>query len=149
VNVEVGWHRCLDLVQEGAKLRGAIASLAGADDCTCLDVQGSEQISCAMPLIVVTVALDLAGPHGQNGRGAFIGLDLRLFINTEYQSTVGWVQVECDHVSNLIDEGRITVFVRWRPPFIRMLKPSSDLIDARRSVVKNGGGFWHGDYQRR
>jgi len=39
-------------------------------------VEGGEQRGCAMALVVVGDAFDVAEPHGQHGLGAFKGLDL-------------------------------------------------------------------------
>jgi hypothetical protein len=76
MDVELGWHVGLDVTQEGEELLMAMAGFTLGDDRAVKHVEGGEQRGCAMALVVVGDAFDVAEPHGQHGLGAFEGLDL-------------------------------------------------------------------------
>ena len=57
-----------------------------------------------MAHIIVSDALDVSEPHGQDRLRAIQRLNLTLFIHTQHQSVVGRVEVQADDVSHLLDE---------------------------------------------
>ena len=107
MDVEVGGHGGLDLVEEGAELGRAVTALAGANDRACLHVESGKQVGGAVPDVVVAAALDLGGAHGQDGHRALGRLDLRLLVDTQHQGAIGRVEVEAHHVAHLVDKGRV------------------------------------------
>src|SRR6266496_4003052 len=60
MDIEVGGHVCVDLVEEPTKLDGAMPCMAFADDLPGQDVESSKESRCAVPLVVVRAALDLS-----------------------------------------------------------------------------------------
>ena len=60
-----------------------------------------------MSFVIMGAAFDLARTHGQQRLRAVERLNLRLFIHTENQGTVGRVEVEPDNVADLVDKQRI------------------------------------------
>ena len=62
MDVQIGRHSCVDLVEELAELDGAVALVALSDHLAGLYVKGGEERGRAMPDIVVRTALDLARP---------------------------------------------------------------------------------------
>jgi hypothetical protein len=102
--VEVGWHAGLDVTQEGEELLMAMAGFALGDDRAVKHVEGGEQRGCAVALVVVGDAFDVAEPHGQHGLGAFEGLDLALLIDAKHHGLVGRIEIKPNHVAQLLDE---------------------------------------------
>ena len=49
----------------------------------------------------------VAQPHGQQRLGTVQCLDLRLLVNAEHDSVLGWVQIQADDVANLLHKERI------------------------------------------
>ena len=74
------------------------------DYLTVQDVEGRIQARCAMPFVIVSVALDLTRPQLQFGLGAIQSLDLRLLVNRQHQSVIGRVQVQTDNIKNLLSK---------------------------------------------
>ena len=69
-----------DLVEELAELRGAMASIAFADDPARRDIERGKQRCCAVAGEVVAVRCRLAGPHRQHGLASVERLYLGLLI---------------------------------------------------------------------
>ena len=67
MDVEPGWHVDLDVTQEGEELLMAMAGFALGDDRAVKHVEGGEQRGCAVALVVVGDAFDVAEPHGKHG----------------------------------------------------------------------------------
>jgi hypothetical protein len=63
MDVEIGKHVALDLIEELAELLSAVARHAFADNGTGLHVKRGEQRGCPVAGVVVSVPLDLARPH--------------------------------------------------------------------------------------
>jgi len=89
VNVEVGRHITLDLVQEFAELARAVAGHALADDGAGFDIERREQRCRPVPLVVVRAPLDLPGPHRQQRLRAVERLHLAFLIDTQHDCALG------------------------------------------------------------
>ena len=107
MNVEIGRHVALDLVEELAELARAMAREALADDLAGRHVERGEQRGRAVALVVVGAPLGLAGPHRQQRLGAVQRLDLALLVDAQHHGAVGRVEIEPDDVAHLLDEQRI------------------------------------------
>ena len=107
VDVEIGRHGLFDRGQELSKFDRTMALVAAADDLARGDVEGGEQRGRAVALVVVSTPLGLPRSHRQQRLRAIERLDLRLFIDTQDQGTVGRVEVEPDNVAHLVDKQRI------------------------------------------
>jgi hypothetical protein len=70
-------------------------------------VQRREQRGCAMALVVVGEALDIAEPHGQHGLRALQRLALTLLVHADEQRVVRWAQIQADHIAQLLNEERV------------------------------------------
>ena len=78
-----------------------------ADDLTAGHVQRGEQRGGASPDVVGGLTLGHARHHRQHRLGPVQGLDPALLIHAEHQSPLGRVEVEPDHVVDLVDEVRV------------------------------------------
>jgi hypothetical protein len=102
------WRKLrLDLVKELAKLKGTVAPMKLADDLAGLSVQGGEERSSAVALVVRSPAFRLSRPHGQSWLRAIQRLNLRLFVNAQYQRPIRRSQIKPNYISYFIDEQRI------------------------------------------
>src|SRR6516164_1839519 len=106
MDVEIGWHGLLDLRQEFAEFDRPVVLVAAADDPTGGDVQGGEQRGCAVALVVMTAPRDLPRPQRQQRLSAVERLDLRLFVDTQHQGAVGWVEIKPNDVAHLVNKQR-------------------------------------------
>jgi len=77
------------------------------NDLTRSDIEGSEQSSCTVPLVVVSLPLRQAGPERKNRLDAIQRLDLALLIHAEHDRLVRRIQVETDDVTDFGDEMRV------------------------------------------
>lgn len=107
MHIQISRDRRLDLIQKGAELFAAVASRAGADHASRLHIQGREQVCCVMAPVVMAAALNLSWTHRQNRRRALNGLNLRLLVHAQHQRPLRWIEVEPDHIPDLVDKGRI------------------------------------------
>jgi len=71
------------------------------------DVERGEQAGHAVPDVVVGAPLGHAGDHRQYRAAAGQGLDLALLVHAEHDRAFAWVQVEADHVIDLLHEHRV------------------------------------------
>ncbi len=101
VNVQLGWNILIDRIQELAEFDTAVPMMALSDHRPSGHIQGREEIRGPVPKIIMGVAFDLAGAHGQDGGSRLSSLDLRLLIHAQDQGPVGRGQVEPDNVSDL------------------------------------------------
>ena len=131
MNVELLRHVAFDGVEEGAKLGRAMAALGLADHVAGLRVERREQARGAVPLVVVSAALHLAGTHRQQRCGAIKRLDLTLLVHAQPQGAVGRVQVEAYDVSYLVDKERIAGELEGLGPVRFERKGSPDAADRR------------------
>src|SRR3977135_4058201 len=67
-------------------------------------LRAANKRGCAMAMVVVGDAFDVAEPHGKHGLGAFEGLDLALLIDAKHHCLVGRIEIKPDHVAQLLDE---------------------------------------------
>src|SRR4030088_2213279 len=67
-------------------------------------LRAANKRGCAMAMVVVGDAFDVAEPHGKHGLGAFEGLDLALLIDTKHHCLVARIEIKPDHVAQLFDE---------------------------------------------
>ena len=104
MDVELGRYIGLDMPQEGEELLMTMAGFALGDDRAVEHVEGSEQRGCAVALVVVGDAFDVAEPHGKHGLGTFEGLDLAFLIDAKHHCLVRRIEIKPDHVAQLLDE---------------------------------------------
>ena len=104
VEVQVLGDGLLDLAQETQKFLMAMAWLAPSDHLAGGHIQRREQGCGAVTDVVVSDALDVPQPHGQQRLSPVQGLDLRLLVNAEHHRLVWRVQVETNDVADFVDK---------------------------------------------
>ena len=97
----------LDGVEEAEELLVPVARHALADHRAVEDVERGEQGGGAMALVVVGHGAEAAGVHRQARLGAVERLDLRFFVHREDHRMGRRIDVEADHVLDLVRERRI------------------------------------------
>src|SRR5256884_6507006 len=99
--------RCLliDVLQEADEYLMPVLQHAVANDLAVERVQCGEQGGRAMAFVVMRAAA--AGFQRQTRLRAVERLNLALFIHTEHQRFVGWVQVQADYVDEFLNELRV------------------------------------------
>ena len=107
MDIELSRHIGLDVPQEGEEFLMTMAGFALGDDRAVEHVEGGEQGSRAMAMVVVGDTFDVAEPHRKHGLGTFEGLDLALLIDAKHHCLVGRVEIKPDYVAQLLDEERI------------------------------------------
>jgi len=100
-------HLLVDPPQEAQELLVPVPGLALGDHRTGSHIQRGKQGGGSVADVVVGDALHVAQPHGQQRLGSVQRLDLRLLVNAEHVSVLGWVQIEADDVSDLLNKERI------------------------------------------
>src|SRR6266581_6252407 len=102
-----GRHLRLNSIQEADELLVTMAVHATADDLAFEHVKSDEQRCCAVALVVVGHRSGAALLHRQAGLGAIKRLDLRFLIDRENDRMSGWIDIEPDDVTQLVDEFRV------------------------------------------
>ena len=135
MDVEVGGHGALHLVEERAELARPMPLHAAPDDRAGGGVEGGEQGGRAVALVIVAAPLRLARPHGQHRLGAVERLDLALLVDAEHQRAVRRVEIEADDVAHLVDELRVARQLEALDPVRLQAEGAPDTVhrrDARR-----------------
>ena len=147
VDLEVGRHVGLDVIQELAELHAAVAPIALSDDLACGDVKGCEERGRAVALVIVSAPLDLPRAQRQQRLGAIEGLNLRFLVHAEDHGMLRRVHVEADDVARLVHEVGVCRELEGLAPVRLKGKGSPDAIDRRRrmAVVVKVGGIVEGD----
>src|SRR6266849_3698998 len=107
MDVKPWWHLGLDLVEELAKLDRAMAPVELANNLASLSVQGGEQRSGTVALVIMNPAFCLTRSHGQNWLRAIQSLNLRFLVNAEHQSLIRRIHIKPHYISYFVDEQRI------------------------------------------
>src|SRR5258708_13443319 len=102
-----GRHLGLDRVQEAHELLMAVALHVAADDGPVEDVERREQGRGAMALVVVRHGAEPALLQRQARLGAIESLDLALLVERKHDGVGRRIDIEPDHVAQLVDEVRI------------------------------------------
>src|SRR5215208_1405186 len=106
MDVKACRHLCIDLVEELAKLKRAVPTMKLTDDLASLSVQGGEQRSGTVALVIMSPAFCLSWSHRQNWLGTIQRLNLRLLVNAQHQRLIRRIQVKPNYISDLVDEQR-------------------------------------------
>src|SRR5262245_14732086 len=112
MQVEIGRHVALNLVEELAELPRTVARHAFADHRSGLHVrigvgrrdQRGKQRGSPVTLVVVRAPLDLAGAHRQQRLRAVERLDLALLVYAQHERALRRIEVEPDDIAYLLDE---------------------------------------------
>ena len=100
-------HLRFNCIQKADELLVTMALHATADDLAFEHVESGEQRCCPVAFIVVGHRSGAALLHRQTRLGAIQRLDLRFLIDRENDGMSGWINVEPDNVTQLVDELRI------------------------------------------
>src|ERR1700733_13355604 len=79
-----------------------------ADDFPLQQIEGTEQRSHPVALVIVRHGSATALLEGQAGLRAVQSLNLALFINTKNDGFVGWIEIEADNIGQFFEKLRIT-----------------------------------------
>src|ERR1700681_3021401 len=102
MDVEPWRHFRIDLVEKLAKLQRTVPAMKLTDDLASLSVQGGEQRSRTVALVIMSPAFCLSWSHGQNWLRAIQSLNLRLLVNAQYQRLIRRIQVKPNYISHLV-----------------------------------------------
>ena len=97
----------VDLSQESQHLLVAVLTIGLADHPTRCHIQRREQRGRTVTLVIVRHRRAATLLHWQTGLGAVQRLDLTLLIEAEHRSVPGWVEVQPNHVAQLLFEARV------------------------------------------
>lgn len=131
MDVEIGRHAGLDLVEELAELAGAMLRVAAAEDGAGGDVEGGKQRGRTMTRVVVAAPRDLTGPHRQEGLGPIERLDLGLLVDAQHQRPVGRTEIEPDDIAHLLDKQRVGGELEGLAPVRLQAERLPDAVDRR------------------
>ena len=120
----------LDLVQEADELLMPVALHAAADHRPVQDVERGEQGGRAVALVVVGHGSGAALLDRQSGLCAVQGLDLALLVHRQNHGVSGRIDVEPDHVGELLDEPGVLRQLKGPHPVGRKAVGFPDALDA-------------------
>jgi hypothetical protein len=115
----------------------SVAAFDRADHLPGRGFQGGEQAGGAVPDIVEAVAFGNSGQHRQHRSRAVQRLDLRLLVHAQHHRLRGRIQVEVDHVADLVHEQRLILNVAARcglRPNARQIRDTADCVIPVRSA---------------
>lgn len=98
VQILILWCAAFDLAQKINELFGSMAFRDFTNHLSIQNVQRRIKAGCAVSLVIMGLALNLSRSQLKIGLGSVQCLDLRFFINREYQCVIGWVQVKTHHI---------------------------------------------------
>lgn len=104
MQIEMGRGFSVDLLEEPDELLVAMPRHTVADDFPIQDAQRREQRGGAVALIVVRHGPAAAWLQGKARLRAIEGLDLAFFVDGEDQGLIRGIEIEADHIVELLDE---------------------------------------------
>jgi hypothetical protein len=108
VNIKLGANLALDLAQEGQPLLMAMTRGSMSKDLARKIVQGGKQSDRSVTVVIVTLGANMTLTQGQTGLTALEGgLTLTLLIATEQEGTIRRVEIEANHIPELLLKGQI------------------------------------------
>ena len=107
VNIEIGWHRLVDLLEESSELKASVALVAFPQDLPRRHVEGREERRRPVSKVVVGLAFWLTRSHRKKWLTAFERLDLGFLVHAQHDSVRGGIHVEPHNIADLVDEERI------------------------------------------
>jgi hypothetical protein len=100
----VGRYFAVNGIEEADELLVPVALHAAADHLACQHVECREQCRGAVTLVVMRHGPAAAGLERQPRLGAVKRLDLALFIDRQHDRMIRWVEIEANHVDQLVGE---------------------------------------------
>src|SRR5262249_24261346 len=94
----------VDLVEEADEFLMSMALHVAADNGAVEDIEGGEQRGRAVALVVVRHRSGATRLHWQSRLGAIESLDLALLVDREDDGVGGRVDIETDHIPELVGE---------------------------------------------
>jgi hypothetical protein len=91
--VQAAGQARFDVIEKSQELLMSVPPVATADRNATGHIQSREQGSDSVPLIIVRLARRHAGRQGQDRLRPIQCLHLALFVNTENDRTIRWVQI--------------------------------------------------------
>ena len=107
VDVEVGGHAGVDVLEEAQELLMTMPWLALGDDLAGGHVQGGKEVGGTVTDVAMRDAFDVSEPEGQERLGSLQRLSLAFLVDAEHHRVVGRVEVESDDIADLLGEERI------------------------------------------
>ena len=107
MNIQLGWNLMVDQLEELDPLLMPMPWHARADELAIRHAHCREQCGGAVTLVVVGQRPTPPGEHGQASLGSVEGLDLALLVGTQHQGVLWRVQVQSNHIDQLLDEMRV------------------------------------------
>ena len=107
MNIQLGGDLALDLAQEGQPLLMAMTSGGMSKDLAREIVEGGKQGDRSVTIVIVGLGADMTLVQGETGLTALEGLTLTLLIATEHQRTIGRMEIEANHIPELLFKGQI------------------------------------------
>jgi len=149
VDVEFCRHIGFDVSQEGEELLVAMAGLALSEDRAVEHIERCEEGCGAVPFVIVRDPFDVTEAHGEHRLGTFERLNLALFIDTEDEGFVGRIEVEADHVAQLLDEEGIGGELEAAGPMWLQSEELEESVDRALGQVRLGGHRAHAPVRAR
>jgi hypothetical protein len=107
MNIQLGGDLALDLTQEGQPLLMAMTPGGMSKDLAREIVEGGKQGDRSVTIVIVGLGADVTFTQGQTGLTALEGLTLTLLIATEKQSAIRRIEIEANHIPELLFKGQI------------------------------------------
>lgn len=104
MQVQMGRGVGIDPLEEPDKLLMPVPRHTISDDLAIEHAQGRKERGRAIALVVVGLPSWDAGPQRQQGLRPVEGLDLALLVDAQDQSFVGRIQIQADHIAQLLHE---------------------------------------------
>ena len=118
---QVWGDRGVQMLEKLVELLRPMAPVQGPHNLPCIVMESSEQARRPMPGVIVAPPVGGPGEEQHDGRHPVQGLDRRLLIDAEDHRALGAIQIEPDHVANLVHQERVRReleglrSVRWEP----------------------------------
>jgi len=124
-------HTGVDMPQKIKELLVTMTAFALTQDRSGDRVKGGKQCGGAMSEVVVRDAFDVAESQGQHRLAPLQRLNLALLVHAQDQSLIGWVQIQPDDVTYLLDEERVIGKVEVSGAVRLQAEGAPDPVDGR------------------
>ena len=129
MDVKIRRHGMINRIKRFAEFNRSMPTVTLTDHLTRLHIKGRKERRRSIAAIIVGASLDLPRTHGQDRLGSIQRLHLRLFIHTQDQGSIRWIQIQPHNISHFLNEQRIFGQLKRFGPMGLKCKSSPDPTD--------------------
>ena len=132
VHIKLPWNVLIHILQERQVFLMTVPALALGQHLAVGNIEGGKEGGRPMPFVVVSDSLNISQAHRQQWLSPVQGLDLTLFVDTQYDRILRRAQIEADNVTDFFHKERVGRQLEVPLAMGLQAKRLPDAVDTRR-----------------